>query len=288
MPEHDSQAAEFAAHRAHLHAVAKRMLGSHSEADDAVQEAWIRYGRADVREVGNLRGWLTRVVSRVCLDLLRARTARRLSEAPAPEPALTGDDERYPGQPRELGDSLGAALQVVQTLAPAERVAFVLHDLFELPFDEIAAIVERSPAATRQLASRARRRVSGVAMPQDPDLAAQRRVVDAFLVAARGGDLQALLAVLAPEVVFQADAAGVRNGSPPELRGHQAVARNFSGRAQAAHPARIDGALGLVVDIGGRRIAVLRLTIVDDRIVDIDALGDPQAIADLDIEVLPD
>jgi len=286
MLEQESQA-RFETHRAHIHGVAQRMLGARSEADDAVQEAWLKYSRADTGAVGNLRGWLTTVVARVCLDLLRARTARREADAPAPEPALPGDDDRYPGHARERSESLGAALQVVQhALAPAERVAFVLHDLFDMPFDEIAAIVERSPAATRQLASRARRRVSGVPAPPDPDLAGQREVLDAFLAAARGGDLQALLGVLAPEVLFRADAAGERAGSQPELRGNEAVARNFSGRAQAARPALVDGSLGLVVDIAGRRVAVLHLTIVAGHIVDINAVSDPQAISGFAIELL--
>lgn len=290
MDEHKLLAGRFEAHRTHLGGVAYRMLGSRSEAEDAVQEAWLRLSRftaAGGAEIDNLGGWLTTVVSRVCLDMLRSRSARRedLQGARAPEAAAA--DERHPEVERELADSVGHALLVVlQTLPPAERVAFVLHDMFDRPFDEIAGIVDRTPTAARQLASRARRRVSGAAADPDADLAGQRSVVDAFLAAARGGDMQGLLAVLAPDVGFRTDAAGVQAGSPGVLHGHQAVARNFTGRAQAARPAMVDGALGLVVIIDGRKIAVLRLTVVDDHIVDIDTVCDPSHMAQLDLRSL--
>src|SRR5438067_11265073 len=217
----------FEAHRAHLKAVAYRMLGSASEADDAVQEAWIRLSRAGADDVANLGGWLTTVVSRVCLDMLRSRSARREEPIDTPVPE-TGPGQAAPVDPEQealLADSVGSALLVVlETLAPAERLAFVLHDLFAVPFDEIAAIVGRSPAAARQLASRARRRVQGAAPVPDRDLARQRQVVDAFLAAARGGDFDALVAVLDPDVVLRADRGAVPAGGLTQIHGAAAVA----------------------------------------------------------------
>src|SRR5437763_6093184 len=227
----------FEAHRAHLKAVAYRMLGSASEADDAVQEAWIRLSRAGADDVANLGGWLTTVVSRVCLDMLRSRSARREEPIDTPVPEM-GPGQAAPVDPEQealLADSVGSALLVVlETLAPAERLAFVLHDLFAVPFDEIAAIVGRSPAAARQLASRARRRVQGATADPIADRARQRAVVDAFLAASRGGDFTALLALLDPDVVLRADEAAVRTGNiAAEVRGAAAVAETFAGRARA-------------------------------------------------------
>lgn len=289
MSQQDFLSDQFEVHRAHLGRVAYRMLGSYGEAEDAVQEAWIRLSRSDVAQVSNLGGWLTTVVSRVCLDLLRARRSRRedLLGPDAPEPAMDEDDSLFPGREMLLADSIGLAMLVVlEALPPAERVAFVLHDLFELPFDEIAPIVGRTSEATRQLASRARRRVRGATTPVRTDQARQRQVVDAFLAASRGGDLGALLAVLDPNVALRSDAAAVRAGGPETLRGADAVAAAFVGRAQAARPALVDGALGLAVEVGGRLIVVLRLIIVDDRIAAIDAVADPERIATMEMRML--
>jgi RNA polymerase sigma-70 factor, ECF subfamily len=274
----------FAANRSHLRAVAYRMLGSLSEADDAVQEAWLRLSRSDARDVANLGGWLTTVVARICLDMLRARRSRREAplEARGPEPAAGPDPE----DEAMLADSVGLALLVVlQNLAPAERIAFVLHDMFDLAFDEIAPIVGRSPAAARQLASRARRRVRG--QPSAPaDLPRHRKIVDAFFAASRGGDLQGIIALLDPDVVFRADAAAARAGGAPELRGAEAVARTFVGRAQGARVALIDGAVGAIVAPSGRLFVALALTIEDGRITAIDAIADPERLRRLDLAVL--
>src|SRR5437870_2237949 len=249
MDDTDWLAERFEENRTHLRAVAYRMLGSLAEADDAVQEAWLRMSHTGATGVENLGGWLTTVVGRVCLDMLRSRTSRR--EAPLDE-ALAEPIERLEGEidPEHeavLTDSVGLALLVVlETLAPAERLAFVLHDLFGVPFDEIASIVGRSPAAARQLASRARRRVQGTPTVPDADLTRQREVVDAFLAASRGGDFESLLAVLDPDVVLQADRAAVLVGATAEVRGAAAVAEQFSGRARAARPALVNGAAGAV------------------------------------------
>src|SRR2546426_6088726 len=255
MSEPEWLAERFEANRTHLRAVAHRMLGSLSEADDAVQEAWLRLSRSDASDVANLGGWLTTVVGRVCLDMLRSRKSRREEslDAQAPDPIESHEVGVDPEHQAVLADSVGLALLVVlETLAPAERVAFVLHDMFDLPFDEIAPIVGRSPTAARQLASRARRRVQGAALVSEPDLPRQRKVVDAFLAASRGGDFEALLAVLDPEVVLRADRAAVQIGASGEVRGAAAVARTFAGRAKEAQPALIDGAAGLVGAPGGR------------------------------------
>ncbi len=281
-------AEQFEAHRSHLQRVAHRMLGSPGEADDAVQEAWLRLSRSDTAGIDNLGGWLTTVVARVCLDVLRSRKAR--GEEPLdgePEPAaghaVTVDPERE----AELADNVGLALLVVlEALAPAERVAFVLHDMFDLPFEEIAPIVGRSPTAARQLASRARRRVHGKAKTSDAAVARQRPVVDAFLAAARSGDMAGLLAVLDPDVVLRADRAAMRLGDVAELHGAEAVAANFKGKAQAARPALVDGALGVVVAPQGRLLLVLNLTFDGDRISAIEVVADPDRLKALDLSSL--
>jgi RNA polymerase sigma factor (sigma-70 family) len=287
MDEKNLLAEKFEANRAHLRAVAYRMLGAATEADDAVQEAWIRLSRSDTGAVENLRGWLTTVVARVCLDMLRGRKVRR--EEPigphVPEPSIEQGTE----QEAMLADSVGLALLVVlEKLAPAERIAFVLHDMFDVPFDEIAPIVGRTPAAARQLASRARRRVRGVEPVPEADVARQREVVDAFLAASRGGDFEALLAVLDPDVVFRADRVAVQMGSVPEIRGAVAVANTFKGRAQAAQPALVDGAVGIRVVFGGRLRVVLRLTFAQGKIVQINAIADRDRLSQLDVVALSD
>jgi RNA polymerase sigma-70 factor (ECF subfamily) len=261
------------------------MLGSTAEVDDAVQETWLRLSRTDTSTVENLGGWLTTVVARVCLDMLRSRKSRR--EEPmgpdVPEPAASDDHERD----ADMADSVGAALLVVlETLAPAERLAFVLHDMFAVPFEEIAPIVGRTPAAARQLASRARRRVQGIPPAPDADFSRQKKIVDAFLAASRNGDFEGLLAVLDPDVVFRADAVAQRLGSLAEIRGAAAVAETFKGRAQAAKPALVDGALGLAVIFGGQLRVVLRLTISGERISSVDAVADTEVIGTFDVEVL--
>src|SRR5438094_2591119 len=254
MPTPEWLAEQFEQHRGHLRAVAYRMLGSASEAEDAVQESWIRLGRTDVSDVENLRAWLTTVVARVCLDMLRTRTSRREDplDTHVPDPVIT----RAAGDPEsdaEMADSVGLALLVVlETLEPAERLAFVLHDVFAVPFEEIAPVVERSPVAARQLASRARRRIHASAPSPDSDLRAQRRVVDAFLAAARNGDFDALLRVLDPEVVLRTDGGGVGPLARPPIEGAVAVARQLAaagGRfAVFARPAIVNGAAGVIVD----------------------------------------
>ncbi len=295
MDDHDWLAERFEENRSHLRAVAYRMLGSLSEADDAVQDAWLRLSRADTSGVDNLGGWLTTVVARVCLDMLRARTLRREEpleeplDAHLPEPIVRHADGVGvdPEQEALLADSVGLALLVVlDTLAPAERVAFVLHDMFAVPFDGIAAIVGRSPNAAKMLASRARRRVQGAAPVPDADLARQRAVVDAFLAASRGGDFDALVALLDPEVVLRADRAAVQAGAAREVRGAPAVAGQFSGRARFARPALVDGAVGAVWAPGGRPRVVFGFTITRGKIVAIDLLADPKRLRQLDLAVL--
>jgi RNA polymerase sigma-70 factor (ECF subfamily) len=284
MGEENFLADAFERHRGHLRSVAYRMLGSASEADDAVQEAWIRLARAEGGSIDNLGGWLTTVVARQCLDMLRSRKSRReepLDEG-VPEPAAEPT-----GHEAMLADSIGAALLVVlDRLGPAERVAFVLHDMFDLPFGDIAAIVERSPLAARQLASRARRRVQGAAPRARPDTTRQREIVDAFLAASRSGDLTRLIALLAPDVVFRADARAVAMGGQPELRGADAVASAFKGRAQAARMALIDGRVGVAVAFHGATRIALLLEFRGDRIAGIEAVADPDRLAALAPEVL--
>jgi RNA polymerase sigma-70 factor, ECF subfamily len=296
MDERDWLAQRFQEHRPRLRAVAYRMLGSTSEADDAVQEAWIRLSRSDTSEVENLKGWLTTVVGRVCLNMLRSRTSRReepLEESPVvrvPEPIVGRADGSDPEHEALLADSVGLALLVVlETLSPAERVAFVLHDMFSVPFEEIAPIVGRSQAATRQLASRARRRVRGAETVPDADLAHQREVVDAFLTAARDGDFGTLLEVLDPEVVLRADRQAVIAGASTGVRGAREVARRAVERgARAARAALVDGAVGVVVAPRGRLLMVLRFRVRDGKIVEIDAIADPARLEQLYLTVLDD
>jgi RNA polymerase sigma factor (sigma-70 family) len=287
MSESDWLAQRFEEHRGHLRAVAYRMLGTRAEADDAVQEAWLRLSRSDASAIDNLGAWLTTVVARVCLNMLRSRAAR--PEEPMgelPEPPAGPEGSADPEREALLADSVGLALLVVlDMLSPAERIAFVLHDTFSLPFEEIAPILDRSPEATRQLASRARRRVRGAPTESDADLARQREVVGAFLVAAREGDFAALLAVLDPEIVVRADRATIAMGSPPVVRGPEAVARNFEGRARAARPALIDGRAGAAWAPGGRTRVVFAFTITGGRIAAIDLVADPTRISELEVEI---
>ena len=286
-------AERFETHRPHLRAVAYRLLGSVAEADDAVQEAWLRLNRSDAAAINNLGGWLTTVTARVCLDLLRSRRSRREDSMGVhlPEPivssAAAGPD---PEQEALLADSVGLALLVVlETLTPPERLAFVLHDVFAVPFDEIAPIVQRTPTATRQLASRARRRVQGTSTEPDVDLTRQREVVDAFVAASRAGDFDALLAVLVPDVVVRAD-FGPRAAGTREVRGARAVAEQamlFRRFADGARPALVNGAAGGVVFMAsGRPYAVIGFTVSDGRILALDILADPARLEQLDLTVL--
>ena len=289
--EHDWLAERFEANRTHLRGVAYRMLGSVNEADDAVQEAWLRLSRADTGDVENLSGWLTTVVARVCLDMLRSRKSRR--EEPldehVPESVVSREQGVDPEHEALLADSVGLALLVVlDTLAPAERLAFVLHDMFAVPFEEIAPIVGRSPDAAKMLASRARRRVQETATVPDTNLTRQREVVDAFLAASRNGDFDALLAVLDPDVVLRADSAAVQVGAAREVRGAPAVAGTFSGRARTAQPALVDGSAGAVWAPGGRPRVVFGFTITNGKIVRIDMLADPTRLGELDLVILGD
>jgi RNA polymerase sigma factor (sigma-70 family) len=286
-------AEQFEVHRAHLRAVAYRMLGSPSEADDAVQEAWLRLSRADTSDVANLGGWLTTVVARVCLDMLRSRTSRREEPfggwpgAPAEvaAPAAGGTDPEHEVM---LADSVGLALLVVlETLAPAERVAFVLHDMFAVPYEEIGAMLERSPGATKQLASRARRRVQDTATVPDTDLNRQREAVGAFFAASRNGDFDALVAMLDPDVVVRPDRPAALAGSLGEVRGAEDVAANFARRgAKGARMALINGIPGAVWAPGGTPRVIFSFTFVDGRITAIDILGDPDVVSQLDVAIL--
>jgi len=290
MQTHDWLAERFEEHRTHLRAVAYRILGSPADADDAVQEAWLRLARSDSSQVENLGGWLTTVVARVSLNMLQSRKTRREDPAGShlPEEIAGGADGAGPEHQAVLADSVGLALLVVlDTLAPAERLAFVLHDMFAMPFEEIAPIVERSPTATRQLASRARRRVQGADTSPDTDLTRRREIVQAFLAAARGGDLGALVAMLDPDDVLRADQTVVRIGAEAEVRGAPAVAGFFSGRARAARLALIDGVAGLVWVTGGRPRVVFSFTLADGKITAIDLLGDPATLGQLDLITLP-
>ena len=288
MSEHERLAERFEANRTRLRTVAYRMLGSASEAEDAVQEAWLRLSRSETGGIENLGGWLTTVVARVCLDMLRSRRPQREEalSTRVSEPIARREDGSDPEQEALLADSVGLALLVVlQTLAPAERVAFVLHDMFDLPFDEIAPIVGRSPGAARQLASRARRRVRGAGAAPEADRGRQRELVDAFLAASRGGDFAALLAVLDPGVVLRADAAAVRAGAANEVHGAAAMAETFAGRARFAQPALVDGAAGAVWAPGGRPRVVFRFTIAGAKIVEIELLSEPASLAQLDLVI---
>jgi RNA polymerase sigma factor (sigma-70 family) len=295
MDEHEWLADRFEEHRPHLRAVAYRMLGSLAEADDAVQDTWLRLSRAGADEVENLGGWLTTVVARVCLNMLRSRATRR--EEPLgphlPDPVISPQGTLQPEEEALLADSVGLALLVVlDSLSPAERLAFVLHDMFELPFDEIAPMVGRSPGAARQLASRARRRVRGAELPApDPDLARQRAVVDAFFLAARGGDFDTLVSLLDPDVVLRSDFGARRPAAARVTRGAAAVARQaLIGALPTAHlhPALVNGAAGVVVTVDGRPFAVLGFTVTDGRIVEIDAIADPGRVRRIAAAVLGD
>ena len=291
MDEHEWLAEQFEANRAHLRAVAYRMLGDLPEADDAVQESWLHLSRSDTSGIKNLGGWLTTVVARVCLDMLRSRNSRREEplEASVSEPIVSREDGIDPEQETLLADAVGLALLVVlDTLKPAERLAFVLHDLFAVPFDEIAPIVGRSETAARQLASRARRRVRGTATVPDADLTRQREVVDAFLAASHEGDFDALLAVLDPDVVFRHDLTAVPAGASREVRGAPAVARQFSGRALGARSALVNGSVGIVVAWHGRLSLVLNLTVTHGKIVEINVVADPARLRQIDLAVLGD
>jgi RNA polymerase sigma-70 factor (ECF subfamily) len=268
---------QFEVSRPRLHAIAARMLGSTAEADDAVQETWLRASRSGGADVDNVEGWLTTITSRVCLDVLRSRTRTAARAVLGDPPVVTLPS---PEEDAMVAEAIGPALLVVlDMLAPAERLAFVLHDLFAVPFDEVAAILKRSPAAARQLASRARRRVQGADVDADPER--ERPVVDAFLAASRTGDFAALVDLLDPEVVFRSDEAAVLGGGDALLVGAGAVAEAFRGRAQAAESAMLDGVLGVVVAPGGRLLLVLEVSVEDGRIVEIDAVADPERLAAL-------
>jgi RNA polymerase sigma-70 factor (ECF subfamily) len=291
MAEGDWLAERFEEHRTHLRAVAYRMLGSLSEADDAVQEAWLRLNRSDAREIDNLGAWLTTVVGRISLNMLRSRKVRREEplEFRFPEPIVDRPDGVDPQHEALLADSVGLALLVVlETLTPPERLAFVLHDIFAVPFDEIAPIVDRSPEAARQLASRARRRVQGENTVPDADLGTQRKVVDAFLAAAREGDFEALLEVLDPDVVVRADfgPAGVQ-----EIRGAAQVAaqaRSYAQLGLVIRPALINGAVGAVSMLNGELFSLGAMTIRGGKIVELDFLVDPDRLRELDLTILDD
>ncbi|GAA3149303.1 RNA polymerase sigma factor SigJ [Nonomuraea roseoviolacea] len=290
MTPHDFLADQFQGHRPRLQAVAYRMLGSLSEAEDAVQEAWLRLARSDARDIDNLGGWLTTVVGRVCLDMLRARRSRREEslEERLPDPVISHADATDPEREVLLVDSVGLALLVVlESLTPAERLAFVLHDMFGMPFEQIAPIVDRTPTAAKKLASRARLRVRGATPSPDPDLSSQRRVVDAFLAAARDGDLAALVSVLNPDVTLRAD-GGTLTGGMQVVRGAAAVAgrlATFQRMATSAttHPALVNGLAGLVNTIDDELISVMSFTVSDGRIATIDILSDPDRLAQLDL-----
>ena len=283
MSEMDQLARRFEADRPHLRAVAQRMLGAAAEADDAVQEAWLRLSRSDTSAVTNLTGWLTTVVSRVCLDMLRSRAARHEDIADLPETPAA--EETQPENEALLSDAIGPALLLVlDTLAPGERLAFVLHDMFAVPFPQIAEIAGCSPAAARQLASRARRKVQG--REAEEDRARSRTVVEAFLAAARGGDFAALLALLDPEVVVRADAAAVRTGANELVRGAHAAAETFSGRAKHAEVALLDGEAGLVWAPGGTPRVAFAFTVTGGRITDIDLIAEPADLSAMELTLL--
>jgi RNA polymerase sigma factor (sigma-70 family) len=298
MEDHDWLAQQFEENRTHLRAVAYRMLGSLSEADDAVQEAWFRLSRSDTSSIENLGGWLTTVVGRVCLDMLRSRKSqpkeplKEFFGGRLPEPIVSPEDGVDPEHEALLADSVGLALLVVlETLSPAERLAFVLHDMFGVPYEEIAPIVGRSPTAARQLASRARRRVQGEAPASDADLATQRKVVDAFLAASRDGDFDALVALLDPDLVLRADRGAMPAGAWREVRGAEAVAGQALNYAQLAlfvRPALVNGAAGLVATRDGQPFSVGGFTVRGGKIVEIDILADPARLAELDLTILED
>ena len=290
MDEDVRLAEQFEEHRARLRAVAYRMLGSLGEADDAVQEAWFRLRRSDAEQIDNLAGWLTTVVARICLNVLRSRRRHpeESLEVHVPDPVIDRPDTVEPEHEALLADAIGLALMtVLHTLPPAERLALVLHDSFAVPFEEIARIVDKTPAATRQLASRGRRKVQDSPTTPEPDRARQREVVDAFFAASRGGDFDALVALLDPDVVLRSDTG--RPDTSHVLRGAQSVASNaltYSSGARWTRPALINGAAGVVIAPHGRPVAVLAFTVADGRVVAIDALGDPVRLQQLDLSVL--
>ena len=287
-------AARFEEHRPRLRAVAYRMLGSFAEADDAVQETWLRVSRASGDDVANVGGWLTTIVSRQCLTMLRSRASRREDplDVRVPDPVVESGDATDPAEQGVLADSVGLALLVVlEALDPAERLAFVLHDMFAVPFDDIAPMVGRSPAAARQLASRARRRIQGseTDAPDSARLGRQRQVVEAFLAATRGGDLAGLIAILDPDVVLTSDGTAVPAGVARTVRGAQAVARGARAAAMRSRYGRlalVNGAPGLVMAPGGRLVVALAFTFAEDRIIGIDVIADPERLAGLDLAVL--
>jgi RNA polymerase sigma-70 factor, ECF subfamily len=298
MDDDEWLAERFEEHRAHLRAVAYRMLGSLTEADDAVQDTWLRLSRSGAGEVENLGGWLTTIVARVCLNMLRSRNTRREESlgVHVPDPVISTGGALQPEEEALLADSVGLALLVVlDTLAPAERLAFVLHDMFDLPFEEIAPMVGRTPAAARQLASRARRRVKGAEVPApDPDLARQRDVVDAFFLAARGGDFDALVALLDPDVVLRIDAGARRPAASMVVHGAAAVARQarsglrpiFARQVVHLRPALVNGAAGVVVTLGGQPMTVMGFTVAEGKIAEIDAIADPERVRRIAVAVL--
>ncbi|WP_020580040.1 sigma-70 family RNA polymerase sigma factor [Actinopolymorpha alba] len=293
MDDSEWLAGRFEEHRPHLRAVAYRMLGSPTEAEDAVQDAWLRVSRSGAEEIENLKAWLTTIVARVCLNLLRSRNTRRDEslEARVPELIVAPAGGPDPEEEVQLADSVGLALQIVlDTLTPAERLAFVLHDMFDLRFEEIAPLVGRTPQATRQLASRARRRIKGAELPAlERDLARQRAVVDAFLAAARAGDFHALIAVLHPDVVARADFGPRHPSGPAVIRGAETVARQarFGATPDAVvHPVLVNGAAGVVITRGGQPYAVMAFTIVDDKIVQIDTIADRDRVTELAAPIL--
>lgn len=289
MAYHEGLADQFEDNRARLRKVAHRMLGSLSEADDAVQEVWLRLSRSDASNIENLSGWLTTVVARVCLDVLRSRKVRQEERLAAHVSESIPSQEEWSNPEHDMvyTDSMGVALLVVlDTLAPAERVAFVLHDMFNLSFNEIAPIVGRSPATTRQLASRARRRVQGAPTAASADRGHQRRLVEAFLAASHAGDFAALLELLDPDVVLAADATAVRMGASAEVRGAAAVAETFKGRAQGARLALVDGTVGLVWAPGRRRRVVFEFAIEEERITGIHLFADDERLRQFEIITL--
>jgi RNA polymerase sigma factor (sigma-70 family) len=291
MEKHEWLAEAFEAERPHLQAVAYRLLGSISEADDAVQEAWLHLSRYDTSSVKNLGGWLTTVVARISLNILRSRKLRREEslEVSALEPDTREYGEVDPEQEALLADSVGLALLVIlETLSPAERLAFVLHDIFAVPFDEIAPIVERSEAATRQLASRARRRIQGGARVQNDNLTASREVVDAFLAASRAGNFEALVALLNPDVVYRADWITEPSGTLREIRGAVAVAKQLMRRAQEVQPILVNGSIGIVVAPPGLGLLVSQLTITHGKIAEINVISDPTHLSQLHLSLLSD
>lgn len=292
MSDRDWLAKQFEENRGHLRAVAYRMLGSLNEADDAVQETWLRLSRSDLNSIENLGGWLTTVVSRVCLDILRSRTSRREDslEEQVIEPVGKQLSTPNPEQEVQMAESVGLALLVVlDRLTPAERLAFVLHDIFAISFDEIATIVGRSPDAARQLASRARRRVQGAAIGPHVEHIQQREIADTFLAALRRGDVEGIVAVLDPDVVVRIDEASAFPGGPREIHGALNWARGavaFTQFAQFVQPALVDGNVGLILAPGGRLLRMVRFNMTNGKIAEVDIIGDPVRLRDLDLRIL--